>query len=250
MVAYGTKTGAGIGAGQVAEQGGPIYISGGTIISQSDKGAGIGGGMGKGGGYIDISGGLVVATSAAGGAGIGGGKDGSNHIVNITGGYVVASSSSFESSGEMLETVTRCLGNAPMSSQYQRTANAMMIGVASVIDLLSGSNEVSGAGIDGGHGGSGGEVNIFGGDVVAKRGLSSANAIGKGKSGSNSGTLDLGNDMMVSSGSDDVNLVLQTKDNRVSACRNSEVVEVRPCIYSLPNYQMVDEYHHRNTCEY
>lgn len=250
VVAYGTKTGAGIGAGQDAEQGGPIYISGGTIISQSDKGAGIGGGMGKGGGYIDISGGLVVATSAAGGAGIGGGKDGSNHIVNITGGYVVASSSSFESSGEMLETVTRCLGNAPMSSQYQRTANAMMIGVASVIDLLSGSNEVSGAGIGGGHGGSGGEVNIFGGDVVAKRGLSSANAIGKGKSGSNSGTLDLGNDMMVSSGSDDVNLVLQTKDNRVSACRNSEVVEVRPCIYSLPNYQMVDEYHHRNTCEY
>lgn len=249
-VAYGTKTGAGIGGGQDAEQGDPIYISGGTVISQSDKGAGIGGGMGKGGGYIDISGGLVVATSAAGGAGIGGGKDGSNHIVNITGGYVVASSSSFESSGEMLETVTRCLGNAPMGSQYQRTANAMMIGVASVIDLLSGSNEVSGAGIGGGHGGSGGEVNIFGGDVVAKRGLSSANAIGKGKSGSNSGTLDLGNDMMVSSGSDDVNLVLQTKDNRVSACRNSEVVEVRPCIYSLPNYQMVDEYHHRNTCEY
>ena len=249
VVAYGTKTGAGIGAGQDAEQGGPIYISGGTIISQSDKGAGIGGGMGKGGGYIDISGGLVVATSAAGGAGIGG-KDGSNHIVNITGGYVVASSSSFESSGEMLETVTRCLGNAPMSSQYQRTANAMMIGVASVINLLSGSNEVTGAGIGDGHGGSGGEVNIFGGDVVAKRGLSSANAIGKEKSGSNSGTLDLGNDMMVSSGSDDVNLVLQTKDNRVSACRNSEVVEVRPCIYSLPNYQMVDEYHHRNTCEY
>lgn len=250
VISYGTKTGAGIGAGQDAEQGGPIYISGGTIVSQSDKGAGIGGGMGKGGGYIDISGGLVVATSSAGGAGIGGGKDGSNYIVNITGGYVVSSSSSFESAGEMLDTVTRCLGHSPMGSQYQRTANAMMVGVASLIDLLSGSNEVSGAGIGGGHGGSGGEVNIFGGDVVAKRGLSSANAIGKGKSGSNSGTLDLGNDMMVSSGNDDVNLVLQTKDNRISACRNSEVVEVRPCIYSLPNHQMVDEYHHRNTCEY
>ena len=42
-VAYGTKTGAGIGGGQDAEQGDPIYISGGTVISQSDKGAGMGG---------------------------------------------------------------------------------------------------------------------------------------------------------------------------------------------------------------
>jgi len=249
-VAYGNKIGAGIGGGQDAEQGDPIYISGGTVVSQSDKGAGIGGGMGKGGGYIEISGGLVVATSAAGGAGIGGGKDGSNHIVNITGGYVVASSSSFESSGEMLETVTRCLGNAPMSSQYQRTANAMMVSVAALVDLFSSDEELSGAGIGGGHGGSGGEVNIFGGIVIAKCGLSSANAIGKGKGGSDSGTLTLDNKTMVSAGSDDNNAQMKKKDERLSACRNCKFAEIRPCGFSHTDYTIIDEYCHKTTCEY
>lgn len=58
------------------------------------------------------------------GAAIGGGKNGSNHIVNITGGYVIAASSSYESSSEMMEMVTRYLDHAPMGSQYQRTAKA------------------------------------------------------------------------------------------------------------------------------
>ena len=248
-IAYGDRPGAGIGAGRDAEQGGPIYISGGSVFAQSIDGAGIGGGMGKGGGYVDISGGFVVATSASG-AGIGGGKNGSNHIVNITGGYVISTSSSYDSSSDMLERVTRYLGHAPMGSQYQRTANAMMITVAALTDLFSGSEELSGAGIGGGHGGSGGEVNIYGGIVIAKSGLSSANAIGKGKGGSNSGTLDLGHDMMVSSGSDDLNATLQTKDNRVSVCRNSKFVEVRPCGFTHTNYTIVDEYCHKTTCEY
>ncbi len=249
-VAYGNKIGAGIGAGQEAEQGGPIYISGGTVISQSANGAGIGGGMGKDGGYIEISDGFVVAASVAGGAGIGGGKNGSNHIVNITGGYVIAASSSYESASEMMEMVTRYLDHAPMGSQYQRTANAMMVSVAGLVDLFSGDEELSGAGIGGGHGGSGGEVNIFGGIVTAKSGLSSANAIGKGKGGSNSGTLELGHDMMVSAGSDDNDAQLQTKDNRLNVCRNCKFAEVRPCGFSHTNYTIVDEYCHRTSCEY
>ena len=249
-VAYGNKIGAGIGGGQDAEQGDLIYISGGTVISQSDKGAGIGGGMGKGGGYIEISGGLVVATSTAGGAGIGGGRNGSNHIVNITGGYVIAASSSFTSSSEMMETVTRYLGNAPMSSQYQRTANAMMVSVAALVDLFSSDEELSGAGIGGGHGGSGGEVNIFGGIVIAKCGLSSANAIGKGKGGSDSGTLTLDNKTMVSAGSDDNNAQLKKKDERLSACRNCKFAEIRPCGFSHTDYTVIDEYCHKTTCEY
>ena len=249
-VAYGNKIGAGIGAGQEAEQGGPIYISGGTVISQSANGAGIGGGMGKDGGYIEISDGFVVAASVAGGAGIGGGKNGSNHIVNITGGYVIAASSSYESSSEMMAMVTRYLDHAPMGSQYQRTASAMMVSVAGLVDLFSGDEELSGAGIGGGHGGSGGEVNIFGGIVTAKSGLSSANAIGKGKGGSNSGTLELGHDMMVSAGSDDNDAQLQTKDNRLNVCRNCKFAEVRPCGFSHTNYTIVDEYCHRTSCEY
>ena len=249
-VAYGNKIGAGIGGGQEAEQGDPIYISGGTVISQSDNGAGIGGGMGKGGGYIEISDGLVVATSAAGGAGIGGGKNGSNHIVNITGGYVIAASSSYESSSDMMETVTRYLDHAPNGSRYQRTANAMMVSVAALVDLFSSDDEVSGAGIGGGNGGSGGEVNIFGGIVIAKSGLSSANAIGKGKGGSDSGTLTLGNKMMVSSGSDDNNAELKTKDERLSACRNCKFAEVRPCGFTHTDYTIIDEYCHKTSCEH
>ena len=249
-VAYGNKIGAGIGGGQDAEQGDPIYISGGTVISQSDKGAGIGGGMGKGGGYIEISGGVVVATSTAGGAGIGGGRNGSNHIVNITGGYVIAASSSYTNSSEMIEMVKRYLGNAPMGSQYQRTANAMMVSVAALVDLLSSDEELSGAGIGGGHGGSGGEVNIFGGIVIAKCGLSSANAIGKGKGGSDSGTLTLDNKTMVSAGSDDNNAQMKKKDERLSACRNCKFAEIRPCGFPHTNYTIIDEYSHKTTCEY
>lgn len=249
-VAYGNKIGAGIGGGQDAEQGDPIYISGGTVVSQSDKGAGIGGGMGKGGGYIEISGGLVVATSTAGGAGIGGGRNGSNHIVNITGGYVIAASSSYTNSSEMMEMVTRYLGNAPMGSQYQRSANAMMVSVAALVDLFSSDEELSGAGIGGGHGGSGGEVNIFGGIVIAKCGLSSANAIGKGKGGSDSGTLTLDNKTMVSAGSDDNNAQMKKKDERLSACRNCKFAEIRPCGFSHTDYTIIDEYCHKTTCEY
>ena len=249
-IAYGNKIGAGIGGGQEAEQGDPIYISGGTVISQSDNGAGIGGGMGKGGGYVEISGGLVVATSAAGGAGIGGGKNGSNHIVNITGGYVIAASSSYTSSSEMREMVTRYLSYSPMGSQYQRTANAMMVSVAGLVDLFSGDEELSGAGIGGGHGGSGGEVNIFGGIVIAKCGLSSANAIGKGKGGSDSGTLTLDNKTMVSAGSDDNNSQLKKKDERLSACRNCKFAQIRPCGFTHTDYTIIDEYSHKTTCEY
>ena len=249
-VAYGNKIGAGIGGGQEAEQGDPICISGGTVISQSDKGAGIGGGMGKGGGYIEISGGLVVATSTAGGAGIGGGRNGSNHIVNITGGYVIAASSSYTSSSEMIEMVKRYLGNAPMGSQYQRTANAMMVSVAALVDLFSSDEDLSGAGIGGGHGGSGGEVNIFGGIVIAKCGLSSANAIGKGKGGSDSGTLTLDNKTTVSAGSDDNNAQMKKKEERLSACRNCKFAEIRPCGFSHTDYTIIDEYCHKTTCEY
>ena len=249
-IAYGNKIGAGIGGGQEAEQGDPIYISGGTVISQSDNGAGIGGGMGKGGGYVEISGGLVVATSAAGGAGIGGGKNGSNHIVNITGGYVIAASSSYTSSSEMIEMVKRYLSYSPMSSQYQRTANAMMVSVAGLVDLFSGDEELSGAGIGGGHGGSGGEVDIFGGIVIAKCGLSSANAIGKGKGGSDSGTLILDNKTMVSAGSDDNNAQLKKKDERLSACRNCKFAQIRPCGFTHTDYTIIDEYSHKTTCEY
>ena len=249
-VAYGNKIGAGIGGGQEAEQGDPICISGGTVISQSDKGAGIGGGMGKGGGYIEISDGVVIATSTAGGAGIGGGRNGSNHIVNITGGYVIAASSSYTSSSEMIEMVKRYLGNAPMGSQYQRTANAMMVSVAALVDLFSSDEELSGAGIGGGHGGSGGEVNIFGGIVIAKCGLSSANAIGKGKGGSDSGTLTLDNKTTVSAGSDDNNAQMKKKEERLSACRNCKFAEIRPCGFSHTDYTIIDEYCHKTTCEY
>ena len=146
--------------------------------------------------------------------------------------------------------VKRYLGNAPMGSQYQRTANAMMVSVAALVDLFSSDEDLSGAGIGGGHGGSGGEVNIFGGIVIAKCGLSSANAIGKGKGGSDSGTLTLDNKTTVSAGSDDNNAQMKKKEERLSACRNCKFAEIRPCGFSHTDYTIIDEYCHKTTCEY
>ena len=91
-------SGAGIGGGMKANQGGPINIYGGTVVSMIDEdwqscshGAGIGGGGWDGyGGTVNIWGGHVIAIGGKYGCGIGGADGGKGGDVHIYGGTVEA----------------------------------------------------------------------------------------------------------------------------------------------------------------
>ena len=91
-------SGAGIGGGMKANQGGPINIYGGTVVSMIDgdwqscsHGAGIGGGGWDGnGGTVNIWGGHVIAIGGKDGCGIGGADGGKGGDVHIYGGTVEA----------------------------------------------------------------------------------------------------------------------------------------------------------------
>ena len=248
-IAYASKvTAAGIGSGSGADQGDTITITGGTVIAQSTRGAGIGGSCNHSGGSVRISGGTVFASSSYGGAGIGGGLSGSGGNVEVTGGYVVATSSLYDSTGEFTNTMTHYLSHVPMGAQAQRNAAAAIVTVSSLIDIFS-DNEYSGAGIGGGQdGASGGSVSITGGTVIAECGLSSAQAIGKGKNGGSSGALNLGNLMKVTSGGSESSATLRTKTQRVSGCRNMYAC-IEPCDHPNHSYISIDENYHRLTCD-
>lgn len=247
-VAYASKvTAAAIGAGGKANQGDPISIYGGIVVAQSTRGAGIGGSAEHNGGAVKIYGGSVLASSSYGGAGIGGGYKGSGGTVEISDGEVFATSSFYDNSGELLSWVTDRLSHSPMGAQAQRNVNAMMVTVSAMIDLFS-DNEYSGAGIGGGQEGSGGTITITGGTVYAECGLSSAQAIGKGKNGGSSGVLNLGNMMKVTSGSSASSATLKTKSQRVSGCRNQYAM-IEPCDHPNHSYTCIDENYHRLTCD-
>lgn len=247
-VAYASKvTAAAIGAGGKANQGDPISIYGGIVVAQSTRGAGIGGSAEHNGGAVKIYGGSVLASSSYGGAGIGGGYKGNGGTVEISDGEVFATSSFYDNSGELLAWVTDRLSHSPMGAQAQRNANAMMVTVSAIIDLFS-DNEYSGAGIGGGQEGSGGTITITGGTVYAECGLSSAQAIGKGKNGGNSGVLNLGNMMKVTSGSSASSATLKTKSQRVSGCRDQYAM-IEPCDHPHHSYTCIDKNYHRLTCD-
>ena len=188
---YGTSTGIGGGyhgrASRCSGEG--IIIYGGTFdVSSFLSGAAIGSGEEATGstGAIAIYGGSVTAKSRFGGAAIGGGKNGKNGPIYIYGGEVNALAY-----GD--KTGAGIGGGMEKGGGYIEISGGVVV-----------ANSTSGgAGIGGGQGGSGGTVKISGGEVIAKRGLTSANAIGKGKGGSGSGTLNIGNKLMVNSGSDD-----------------------------------------------
>ena len=170
LTANGFNGGAGIGG--CAYNGkyvcGTLRVYGGTVVANggSSGAPGIGGGAhaNGAGGTVEIHGGTVTATGANGGAGIGGGGNLSTNgiaadggTVTITGGTVTATGSAFS---------------------------------------LSGPRVGAGAGIGGGggagKGGSGGTVEIYGGNVTAIGGVTesaSAAGIGGGNGADSEGTL-------------------------------------------------------------
>lgn len=88
LAARGDSFCAGIGGGQ-DDNGGTVYISGGTINVQGGVGAaGIGGGFRGNGGAVYIQGGTVYAQGGNDGAGIGGGEYGNGGTITITGGTI------------------------------------------------------------------------------------------------------------------------------------------------------------------
>jgi len=202
VIATGSN-GAGIGGGNCLQGvddtygggGGTVTISGGTVTAASTGfGAGIGGGGGKGGtmdliyggsgGTVTIRGGSVAA---AGGGGIGGVGVGG---AGIGGGYGRAGSAATISGGTV--TATGGGGGAGIGGGFSGNGGTVTIsgGTITATGGVGGDGGVGieGAGIGGGYGGNGGAVCISGGSIHATAG-SSAQTIGKGQNGSDSGTL-------------------------------------------------------------
>ena len=193
---------AGIGGNQntsdtdIKGNSGSITIKGGTInVTGGENAAGIGGGFGGNSGVITISGGTVNASAVTSGAGIGGGRrsysyyDSSFHYyggtfgnINISGGTVYATGGQNGAgigrgvgnvdsiNDEPCGTITISGGNVTAKGGYYPTTGVY----------------TDGAGIGGGVYGSGVDVVITGGTVVAMAGTSIGNywpfGIGKGAS--------------------------------------------------------------------
>lgn len=242
--------GAGIGSGANANGTGDINIYGGSMIARSRQGAGIGGGSGTDGGTIHIYGGNVGGGSVEGGAGIGGGYGASNGNVIVEGGFVAASSSLYDSDSyditrDMLDLYSY---NKDLDSEHHAGGN-LVDGITWLINALD-ESAYCGAGIGGGHGGNGGTIEISGGKVVALTASSQAQAIGKGKSGSNSGMLIGYENAMVTAGSDVNDPVIQSKQDRERACRNNKYAIIEPCAHKDADYLCVDDKTHILRCEY
>lgn len=197
---YGGKTraisqgseSAGMGGGRYYDtpsgNGGTVNIYGGEVTAtEGGNGAGIGGSYGGNGGTVSIYGGTVVAESSVGGAGIGSGKGGHGGTVNIHGGVVTAESAycpgiggcsggTVNITGGEVTAFGYYLGAAIGSCRDSDVPITINISGGTVIakgGLEGGwSGDISGVGIGGGVGSVGGDVNIFGGSVLAK-GLSS-----------------------------------------------------------------------------
>ena len=215
--------------------GATIYIHGGTITANGGhEAAGIGCGQEAESGkdfYVSISGGTVKAYGHDYGAGIGGGDDVSGGTVKISGGHVEAyggTDAAGIGGGEGGKG-----GTVEISGGY----------------VYAKGND-NGAGIGGGEDADGGKVTITGGTVIAKTTGTDdgSRAIGPGDGSDNYGSLDLGDDVMVSS---------ERKfkaAERKSACWYRTNVTIEPCDHSGGFTYTVDGVtatdHHISHCEY
>ena len=205
---HGNNNGAGIGGGEYG-RGGDIRIYGGEVYGEGDKsditdwftagGAGIGGGEDRDGGYIEINGGTVRALAGTGdigaGAGIGGGDEGNGGTIIINGGSVTAKS---DDDGAAIGggnhggagTIEINGGNISAVSEYYGAGIGSGLGLVKVdgrITVNGGNINAQskyGAGIGGGHDANSGTIELCGGTIIAKSGLSVA-------IGADSGTPDI-----------------------------------------------------------
>ena len=243
--------GAGIGSSE-GKNAGEIVISGGEVTASRVNGAGIGGGRYGNGGETIITGGTVTAMSLDQGAGIGGGQKGSGGYVYIDDGKVIATG------GKLNVKFFDALNYENYGQSWGRENVDWNI-VASLLFALFKSGEFGGAGIGGGHSGSGAEVVILGGEVIANAGCPSAHAIGGGiaKQGGSLRLYDKACVMAASDTSDVNSLALVLSEQRISSARTNPYVHIFPCIhpdgysYSYTDKDgNIDKEYHTFSCKY
>jgi len=215
--------------------GATIYIHGGEITANGGhEAAGIGCGQEADSGkdfYVSISGGTVKAYGHDYGAGIGGGDGVRGGTVKISGGHVEAYGG-VDAAG---------IGGGEG-------------GKGGTVEITGGyvyaKGNDNGAGIGGGEDADGGNVTITGGTVIAKTTGEDegSRAIGPGDGSDNYGSLDLGDDVMVSSERK------AKAAERKSMCWYRTNVTIEPCDHSGEITYTVDGItatdHHISHCEY
>ena len=224
---------AAIGGGR---NGGVININNGRVVAMAGHGAGIGAceqGMGEStvggnGGTVTITGGDVFASSNGRSAGIGGGIKGSGGTVTITGGVVTASGGS-ANNALLLKTANYGAGAATSAAAANGAGNMAVTLLITGLVYLFTNTDVGGAGIGGGYKGSGANVKITGGTVMATAKHKGASAIGRGQDGAGDGSLEIYDDASVSVGDDVKQLTPVKTDNRYSACRSNRNVSIKKC---------------------
>jgi hypothetical protein len=214
--AYGGSSSAGIGGGEntpgcfVEVYDGEVYAYGGN------DGAGIGGGWDDGGGSLIVSGGLVKAYGGGNAAGIGSGSNMAQTTPNRDGGNLTVYDGEVYAYG----------GVDAAGIGGGEDGDAGVVTIRGGYVYAEGND--GGAGIGGGQEGKGGDVTISGGTVVAKAGRDETGmrAIGPGEDNDNYGTLDLDDELMVSS---------ERKfapSERKNACWYRTRVRIEPCDHS------------------
>lgn len=222
LEAQGRNNNAGIGG--YDSNCGTVIIHGGNVTAKGNAGAaGIGGANKCSGGTITINGGIVNVTggsdSNGSGAGIGGGYNGASGTITINGGTVTAYADSIRPTGGagigsgyggVVNTITINDGtvtatggtySAGIGSSTGRFGGNIIINGGTVTATGGSGTYGSGAGIGGGYSSRGGSnVTINGGTVTANGGRG-ADGIGAGSNDSSSGTLTLGEGMILYGGS-------------------------------------------------
>ena len=257
VTAIGGTEGAGIGGGNYGNSGNITINSGKVNAYGGCVGAGIGGGYYGGGVNITINGGEIIAQStdintegiAVGeGAGIGGGYHGNGGNITINGGTVEALSYADGAgigggdgagigggnggnitirSGKI--TAISVEGGAGIGGGDSGSGGTINIYGGEINARCNGKDFGDGAGIGGGDGGDGGTVHIYGGKITAYAdGESEGSAIGAGKGGSD-GMLTIDNGLWVHTGVKPDSTDWRYRQNRVSECRSSKYAYIEPC---------------------
>ena len=270
--ATGGTGGAGIGTWEVAKEYDDleVYIYGGTIKAWGGSGfgdkyaAGIGGGYDAPGIKLFVYGGEVYAYGAANAAGIGGGWDGDGGRTEVRGGLVKAYGGE-NGAGIGSGSNEWMIDNIPPSARKLKIFGGEVYayggvdaaGVGGGEDCDGGTLEVyggylyaegndNGAGIGGGEDGEGSWVTIYGGTVVAKTTGTDegSRAIGPGDGNDDYRTLDIGDDMMVTSERK------FTAAERKNACWYRTQVRVEPCDHQDATASVKDGSTHNVDCNY
>ncbi|MBR6953899.1 MAG: Cna B-type domain-containing protein [Clostridia bacterium] len=241
--------GAAIGGGLYGNAG-TITIEGGTVTADACEplkgGAGIGGGYGRAGGTILISGGTITA-KGYNGAGIGGGAEANcSASITITGGVireaygVVSAGIGAGYAGDFNGTIAISGGQVNASSAKGGA------GIGAGLEKDTANDDMNG-------GDCRGTIEITGGTVTARaneNGLQ-GQAIGHGGKADEEGTLRLGDQMRVSSGSNSSGsgAAFQNVEKRVGGCR-SRYARIDVCAEHIGCSYEVTHETHTAICQY